>query len=239
MLKILLKRYWNKLTPITDTHGNTITVEQFFKVIENYNLFVFPMQIIWIALSTIALLMYFYRNNKTNFFVGLLLGFIWIWGGIVYHLSFFTAINKAAYGFGILFIIQGILLIINVFSCKDTLPEKTNHIRKNFALFLIIFAIFIYPVLVYFIENNFNTIITLGLPCPTTILTFGFILLLSEKVKVYLLIIPLLWSLIGTTAAAKFGVYPDIMLIISALIVVYFRFFKKSKGLNQSVSYDC
>jgi hypothetical protein len=32
--------------------------------------------------------------------------------GIVYHLVFFTAINKAAYLFGGLFIIQGILFLI-------------------------------------------------------------------------------------------------------------------------------
>jgi hypothetical protein len=57
-----------------------------------------------------------------------------------------------------------------------------------------------------------------GLPCPTTILTFGILLLSDKKFSKYLLIIPSLWAIIGITAVMRLGVYQDSMMLIAAII---------------------
>jgi len=58
---------------------------------------------------------------------------------------------------------------------------------------------------------------TFGLPCPTTIFTFGILLFTNEKMPVHLLIIPLLWSVIGFTAAINLIIYEDTGLLIAGL----------------------
>ncbi|MGE5806118.1 MAG: DUF6064 family protein, partial [Ignavibacteria bacterium] len=60
--------------------------------------------------------------------------------------------------------------------------------------------------------------ITIGLPCPTTIFTFGILLFSEKKIPFAALIIPLLWSITGFTAALNFSVYEDFGLILSGLI---------------------
>ncbi|NCA77267.1 MAG: hypothetical protein EOM90_13120 [Alphaproteobacteria bacterium] len=90
-----------------------------------------------------------------------------------------------------------------------------------------VFPTQILQVLTYFIESTRHTTIVMGLPCPTTILTFGLLLIAGKTLPTYLLIIPFLWALVGTTATFKFGVIPDYMLILAAVITVILRFIKK------------
>ena len=54
-------------------------------------------------------------------------------------------------------------------------------------------------------------------PCPTTIFTFG-MLLLAARPKRLLLWLPLLWSAIGFFAAVKFGIYEDVGLLVAAIV---------------------
>lgn len=60
---------------------------------------------------------------------------------------------------------------------------------------------------------------TFGAPCPTVIYTFG-MLLLAENVPLWLLVVPVLWALLGSTAVVAFGVYQDLGLIVSALLAL-------------------
>src|SRR5688572_31790059 len=95
------------------------TVEQFFQVFRNYNQAVFPMQIIIYLISVIAIYLAFRPTSKSDKIISGILALLWLWMGIVYHLVFFTAINKAAYLFGAVFILQGILfLTFGVFQHK-------------------------------------------------------------------------------------------------------------------------
>jgi hypothetical protein len=98
------------------------------------------------------------------------------------------------------------------------------------AYFFLIFAIIIYPILLYLLDNSIYTTITLGLPCPSTILTFGFFMLTTVKFPKYLLIIPSIWTVIGTSAAFNFGVYPDYLMLIAAAVAVFYILKRKNKN---------
>ena len=77
----------------------------------------------------------------------------------------------------------------------------------------------------------------LGLPCPTTIFTFGMLLLADRKLSFGILIIPLLWSVIGLSAAISLGMYEDIGLIVSAVAVVLLQLRRsKDKETGEIVS---
>lgn len=194
------------------------TSEQFFEVIRNYNLAFFPIQLLIILLAIFSILLIHSRGNSKNRIIGGFIGILWIWMGIAYHLICFTSINKAAYFFGGLFNIQGTLLLVETFLRKNLEFEIKSQLKDYIAYFFVWFGAVLYPVLIYFLEKSVAMTITLGLPCPSTILTFGFLMLTNKKLPKYLLIIPSIWALIGTGAALNFGVYPDYLLIISALL---------------------
>jgi hypothetical protein len=55
-------------------------------------------------------------------------------------------------------------------------------------------------------------------PCPTTIFTFGLLLWANKPVPVYILVIPLIWSIIGTMAAVSLQVPQDYGLGIAGIV---------------------
>lgn len=193
------------------------TTEQFFKVIEAYNVTIFPAQWIILVLGVFCLFLLHSSYPARNRIIGTYLGALWIWSGIVYHLIFFTGINKAAYVFGGIFILQGLLILFNTYHnnrLNFTFEQKT---RAYVGYFFVLYGLVIYPIVSYFVEGSFERTIMIGLPCPTTIVTFGLFILTSKVFPKYLLIIPTLWAIAGLSAAINIGVVQDVMIMISAL----------------------
>lgn len=194
------------------------TTEQFFSVFEKYNSAIFPFQLIILLLGFIGLLLIHSKNPLKNKIIGSFLGMLWIWIGFAYHIAFFTEINDAALVFGVIFILQGLLILYNTLVTDRLIFNFIPQTKDYIGYFFIVFGLIIYPMIGYIVEESFNRIISLGLPCPTTILTFGFFMLTNNKFPKYLLIIPSLWSVVGLSAAINFGVYQDFMILISAVI---------------------
>ncbi|HSR18056.1 MAG TPA: DUF6064 family protein [Ignavibacteriaceae bacterium] len=193
------------------------TADQFLEIFKSYNESIFPIQIIFYLIAAIALFLLFSSTDKSRI-ISLILSFFWLWIGIVYNIIFFSKINKAAYLFGSLFIMQGIIFFIyGIVSNKLILRYNKNILNKTGIIF-ISYALIVYPVLGYFLGRPYPYSITIGLPCPTTIFTFGILLFSEKKIPFAALIIPLLWSIMGFTAALNFSVYEDFGLILSGLI---------------------
>ncbi len=194
------------------------TTEQFFSVFEKYNHSIFPVQIILFLLGVCALIAIGSNIKQKDKFVAGFLGFLWLWIGIAYHIAFFSGINKVAYGFGVLFILQGLFISWEGVLLYNLKFEFKMSLQAYFGYFFILYGLIIYPVVGYLIEQNLSRTISIGLPCPTTILTFGFFLLCDKKFSKYLLIIPSLWAVMGISAVINMGIYQDSMMIIVAII---------------------
>jgi len=54
-------------------------------------------------------------------------------------------------------------------------------------------------------------------PCPTTIFTFGILLWAIESVPAFLLVIPLIWSVVGMSAAVNLRVPQDYGLVVAGV----------------------
>ncbi len=196
------------------------TLDQFLDIFRQYNETVFPAQIL-IALLALSIIYLLIKPTKyTDKGISGIFAFFWLWMGIVYHLVFFTTINKAAFLFGAVFIIQGILFfLLGVY--KNKLAFKFQHdIYGWTGMILIFFALLIYPLLGYAFGHIYPSSPTFGLPCPTTIFTFGILLMTTKKCPVGILIIPFLWSMIGFSAAFHFGITEDTGLLIASLIAL-------------------
>ena len=202
------------------------TTEQFLEVFKNYNLALFPMQIIFYLIAFYLVILLIKPNLKSNKTISFILSFLWLWMGIVYHIIFFTSINKLAIVFGALFTIQGILfLIFGVFIDKFSFQFKKDS-YGIIGIILILFALIVYPILGYFFGHIYPSSPTFGLPCPTTIFTFGLLLLNTNKCPFVIIVIPFVWSLIGFMAAFQFGILEDSSLIVASFISVYLLFYR-------------
>ena len=103
------------------------TVEQFFEVFRNCNQAVFPMQIVLYLLSGIVIYLAIKPNLRSDKIISGVLAFLWLWMGIVYHILYFSSINKAAWLFGYLFIAQGIIFFsIGVIKSNLVFKFKTD-----------------------------------------------------------------------------------------------------------------
>lgn len=194
------------------------TTEQFLQVFENYNQAIYPFQFALIIVAIATVFLVASRKPFANKLISCSLGFLWLWTGIVYHLIFFTAISPPAYLFGTLFIIQGLLFLYEGV-VKNRLSFRSN---QNFygilgAIF-IAYSLVIYPLIGYALGRIFPTVQTFGVPCPTTIFTFGLLLWTEKRFPLGLLIIPVLWSLVGTSAAFSFGIKEDFGLLVAGTI---------------------
>jgi hypothetical protein len=194
------------------------TINDFLNVFKEYNSAVFPFQIVLFASAIYIIYLAFSIKKYTNKIISVILSFYWLWIGIVYHILFFAKINPAAYVFGIIFILQGILFFKIGFIDKKLEFEVSKNWKTYIGVLFILYALIIYPVLGYIGGHIYPESPTFGLPCPTVIFTFGILLWVKKRFPLYLLVIPFIWSIIGLSAAINLGIREDFGLIVAGLI---------------------
>lgn len=211
------------------------TVDQFLGVFRDYNISIWPIQIAAYILGISAAVLAFSDKEKKDRIISFILSILWLWNGVVYHLINFSRINKLAYLFGILFLVQGFLFFFyGTIKNKIAFGPKNNYLSIIGTLF-IIYAAVIYPLIGYILGHGYPYSPQLGVaPCPTTILTLGLILLAGEVMPLKVIWIPLLWSLIGTSASWNLGIWEDIGMTAAALfsisIIIYGKRRHKQEG---------
>jgi len=84
---------------------------------------------------------------------------------------------------------------------------------------VVLYALLVYPLLGWSLGHAYPTSPTFGAPCPTTIFFFGMTLLAIESVPVTVVLLPIVWAVIGTSAALQLGMREDFGLGLSAAIV--------------------
>lgn len=194
---------------------------EFLNVFETYNMAVWPSQIVAYALAAAMLAtLPFAGPSLRDRLMGGGLGLMWLWTGIAYHWLQFTAINQAAWAFGALFVLQGLLFAFA--SIRGTLRFDARSSRPSrwIGWGLIAYAMLLYPVLGQTLGPGYPQTPMFGItPCPVTLFTFGVLLLTSGSVRGGLLVIPVIWSLVGGSAAFLLQVPQDWPLLVSGAAV--------------------
>jgi hypothetical protein len=194
------------------------TTEQFLNVFKQYNEAVFPAQIILNLLAFFGFYLIVRSFSRSGRILSVLLAFFWLWMAVVYHLLFFASINKGAYIFAGLFTAEALLfLILGVFKSLLNFSFRLDvYGITGFAF--ISYALIIYPLLGLATGHVYPLSPTFGLPCPTTIFTFGILLFCDKRCPIIILTIPLLWSILGFSAVINFGVFEDAGLLVAGLV---------------------
>ncbi len=194
------------------------TADEFLEVFRLYNLSIWPAQIVAYLLGIGAVILVLRRRKYSDRIISEILGFFWLWIGIVYHLMFFSAINPAARIFGAFFILQGLLFAWHGVVKKNLQFEFENNLYSWTGAVFILYALIVYPIIGTMAGHGWPYSPMFGVtPCPGTIFTFGLLLWTGERFSKWILVIPFVWSLIGSSAAVSFGIWEDLGLLVAGL----------------------
>ena len=196
----------------------SFTPDAFFALFEQYNRAIWPGQFLAYGLGFVALLLAFRPFPQRDRIVGAVLALGWLWIGVAYHYWHFTQINFIAPAFAALFVIQGLLfawtLALRGQATFRFRPDVFGWTGFGFA----VFALVIYPLLGWLAGHGWPRAPVFGVtPCPTTIFTWGMLLMVQGRTPLHLTAIPLIWSLIGGSAALLLAVPEDASLPLAAV----------------------
>lgn len=196
------------------------TIEQFYGVFRDYNTTVWPAQILMLGLAVAAVALVAFPRAWSGAGVSAILAFFWAWIGIAYHLAFFTAINPVAYGFAALSVAGALVFVWQGVVHRRLAFRFASNTRTGVGVFLVLFAVVIYPAWLFFAGHHYPNLPTFGLPCPTTIFTLGMLAFTVTPYPRSPFVVPILWSLVGGQAAFLLGVPQDFGLFVAAAVGV-------------------
>ncbi len=190
----------------------------FFQTFFQYNNTVWPMPMVGYAFGLIVVFSLCYENQLADRMISLVLGFFWMWIGLIQQLAFFSKIDRWANVFGILFMIQSILFLwLGVIKNRLIFRIPFSGFDLVGTIF-IVYALIAYPIIGFFVGHSYPTSAVFGIAAsPTTIFTFGVFLFAVGKFPIYMMIIPLIWSLIGFASSMIMGINEDFVLFVAGV----------------------
>lgn len=206
--------------------------EQFFEVIADYNVAVWPAQFALTLLAVAIVVLVLRWPERVGRLVSYGLALLWGWVALAYHLAFFWSINPAAPIFAAVSIAAAAAFIWFGGIRGGLQFEKGLSVTAILGLVVVMFALAGYPAIGQYIGHRYPASPTFGLPCPTTIFTFGILLMAAPGLPKALVVAPLAWAVIGSTAAFALGVTQDLGLVVVAVLGVYLLLRRASPANN-------
>ena len=200
------------------------TTAEFFQVFAAYNQAVWPLQPLLMLVAVALLGMALLAPAKAGRVVSLGLGLLWAWLAVGYHLAFFREINPAAPLFAALSLLGAAAFVWQGVHRRALRFHPAMDARRLLGVFVVAFALIGYPLIGALIGHRYPSAPTFGVPCPTTIFTFGILLMARAPVPRMVLVAPLLWAIIGSVAAFALGVTEDLALLAMLLLGGYLLF---------------
>lgn len=195
------------------------THEQFLDVFAAYNrTFWWAAALLWLW-TLFAALRWLRNPEGANRLVAWLLVAHWAWSGAVYHLAHFRAVNPAALVFGILFLLQSALFGWLAVGGRRLDFARATGFWRTVGVTLVGYSL-LYPALGLAFGLDYPGMPTFGVPCPTVLLTVGFLVASNLGGARWITAIPLLWTVIGGSAAFLLRIPADLVLALSGVALV-------------------
>jgi hypothetical protein len=168
----------------------------YYRLFELYNLAVWPLQIVALALGFVILVLIWRAPVWSGRAVATILVACWLFVAWAYLLERYDSINWIARYFAIGFAVQAALLIWTGI-IRDRLRFDLGGISGRFGLTILLYVLVIYPLIPWLAGRPWTQAEIFGLaPDPTAIATLG-ILLATDRPRWRLLVLPLLWCMIS------------------------------------------
>lgn len=194
---------------------------QFFEVIADYNVAVWPAQFVLTLLAVAMLVLVIRGPERAGRLVSYGLALLWCWVALAYHLAFFWSINPAAPLFAAVSLAAAAAFVWFGGIRGGLRFGRGLSSTAILGLVVVMFALAGYPAIGEYIGHRYPASPTFGLPCPITIFTFGILLMAAPNLPKVLVVAPLAWAVVGSTAAFALGVTQDLGLVVAAAAGVY------------------
>jgi hypothetical protein len=198
------------------------TREQFLSMFEAYNQAIWPVQILAYVLGITAVALVVWRSRASDRLIAGTLGVCWLWLSGVFLWTFMRTIDTGPgpVVFAAAFAVQGVLWFAVGVLRHDLRFEARISALSIVGGLMILYAMLLYPLLGLAVGHVYPRQPMFGVaPCPTTIFTFGLLLLTGTRVSRYLLVIPFIWSVTsGISAPLNYGVYEDLGLFVAGVV---------------------
>jgi hypothetical protein len=196
------------------------TAEQFLSGFERYNRAIEPAPFFAYALGALALVFACRGGAAPGRAVLAILALFWA-ASAAGTLAYFRDLGPSAVASGVLFLLEAVLLAAAAFRREAPAFRLRRSVRSAAAVALAGYALAVYPRLGAAAGHGYPRSPVFGVaPCPTTIFTVA-VLLLAERPSPALLAVPLLWSLVGLTAAVQLGMIEDYGLAAAAAAATF------------------
>ena len=166
------------------------TREDFFDLLEAYNGALWPAALAFWVASVVAAAWLLSSPRPRDRWLSGLLAAQWAWSALAYHVAFFTRINPAAWLFAGLFLVQAALFFWLV-SFQGRLSITSRRTTWSLIGWVLVVYALAYPAINALQHGSVLRIPTFALPCPTTILTGGLLLMASPRLRI-LAIVPMI-----------------------------------------------
>ncbi|MEQ8813912.1 MAG: DUF6064 family protein [Thalassobaculum sp.] len=181
-----------------------------------YNLAIWPVPLLGAALAAAAVAHSLRPVRGGDHLVAALLAVAWGWVGIVFHVRQVAAIDFMAPVYGAFFVLQALLLAWAGATSRWQPLRFRPDVGGWTGLGLATVAVVGYPILAVLTGHDWPRIpFASTAPDPTVMLTLGLLMLSAGPVRLYLLAVPVLWSLVAGMTALSLDT-PDRLILPAA-----------------------
>jgi hypothetical protein len=191
--------------------------EILFSYFAQYNRAIWPAQVFAWLLGTAALIAAFKPFGASDRLIGAVLVAAWAFSAVVFHYLHFATINFAAPFYAAFFLAEAVLIGWALVIRERELRFRPG--RSGWAgLGLAIYALVIHPLIDGLAGHGWLGARLVGItPSATALFTVGMLLLASGRAPLYLLVIPLLWSIVDGATGWLLEAYEELVLPVLLL----------------------
>jgi len=211
------------------------TIAEFLQVFERYNNAIWPIQVLAYLGGAAVVGLIVARSRHAGMVAAVVLAAMWLLNGIGYHVVFFSEINRAALFFGALFVAQGAFIAWAGLVARRLQFSLRMDAATIVGITAVAYAMVVYPLLGWTFDHVYPAAPVFGVaPCPTTIFTFGILLLARPGAPAWLFVMPVIWSAIGGSAALLLGVREDFGLIAAGFAAILVLLFPRRELMERA-----
>ena len=227
------------------------SVTQFLDMFHRYNEAIWPVQLVGyaIGLFIVATLVarlhgsrsflassFLASDRVTNRLLPALLACYWAWIGLVFMWGYQADMSASGRPFGVLFLVGAVCFAVAALAGPDLGLGRVASWRLAVGGTMIAYGMVVYPLVGALAGHTYPSSPVFGVaPCPTTIFTLG-VLVCCLRPRWYLLVAPLVWACIATTAAVKLGMTEDFGLLVSAVVAAAVTFLASPRRVRRRVA---
>jgi hypothetical protein len=192
-----------------------LTAEALFSLYGSYNRALMPAAFLGLALCLAGIVLAARPFPGSARLLSAILAGFWLWNGAVFHFGFLAPLTWAAWIFGVVFLLQGVMLLWTGVA-RGRIAYATSTGLPGLAGALLLGMALLYPVLDMLAGRAWPGLQFAGtLPAPTVLAMLGF-LLMAQRRAVALAVIPLLWALLHGATAVSLGIWQDAAMAAAA-----------------------